>query len=96
MLQQLGRSIACDYHLCRVYKQIKQFPDWVATHSPGSNFDFVAKVYRIANRHPNLVHTIKPPQLALRKKDYEVTLEQYGPPANPRTLWVMPALFLKP
>ncbi|KAL3147880.1 hypothetical protein ABBQ32_002601 [Trebouxia sp. C0010 RCD-2024] len=70
----------------RVYKQIKQFPDWVASHSPGSGFDFVANVYQIANRHPNLVHTLKPPQLVLRKRDYEVTLEQYGPPANPKTL----------
>ncbi|KAL3151108.1 hypothetical protein ABBQ38_012975 [Trebouxia sp. C0009 RCD-2024] len=70
----------------RVYKQIKQFPDWVASHSPGSSFDFVAKVYQIASRHPNLVHTHKPPQLVLRKRDYEVTLEQYGPPANPKTL----------
>lgn len=78
-----------------MYKQIKQFPDWVASHTPGSDFDFVANVYQIANRHPNLVHTHKPPQLVLRKRDYEVTLEQYGPPANPKTLRVMPALLLK-
>ncbi|KAL3155475.1 hypothetical protein ABBQ38_011029 [Trebouxia sp. C0009 RCD-2024] len=71
----------------RVYKQIKQFPNWVATHSPGSDFDFVAKVYHIANRHPNMVHTHKPPQLVFRERDYAVTLEQYGPPANPKTLW---------
>jgi len=79
-----------------VYKQIKRFADWVKTHSPGSDFDFVANVYKIANRHPNLVHTRKPPQLVLRKGDYEVTLEQYGPPANPQTLRVMSALLSSP
>lgn len=77
--------------LCRVYKQIKRFKHWVKSHSPGSDFDFVANVYKIANRHPNLVHTRKPPQLAVKKGDYEVTLEQYGPPANPQTLQVMSA-----
>lgn len=80
--------------LCRVYKQIKRFADWVESHSPGSDFEFVANVYKIANLHPNLVHTREPPQLSLRKGDYEVTLEQYGPPANPQTLQVMSALLL--
>ncbi len=89
-----GLSIACDPHLCRVYKQVKQFPQWVAMHSPGSNFEFIAKVYQIANCHLNLVHTIRDPQLA-PTKDYEVTLGQYERPAKPRPLWVMPSLFLK-
>ncbi|DBB09782.1 TPA: hypothetical protein ACH3X3_001411 [Trebouxia sp. C0006] len=70
----------------RVYKQIKRFGNWVESHSPGSDFHFVASVYKIANCHPNLVHTRKSPQLVLRKGNYEVTLEQYGPPANPQTL----------
>ena len=76
--------------LCRVYKQIKRFRNWVESHSPGSDFHFVANVYKIANCHPNLVHTRKSPQLVLRQGNYEVTLEQYGPPANPQTLQVMP------
>ena len=57
--------------------------------SSGSDFDFVANVYKVANCHPNLVQTRESPQLVLRKGDYEVTLEQYGPPANPQTLQVM-------
>ena len=89
-LQHVGQdSEPMPFSLCRVYKQIKRFNDWVETHSPGSDFDFVSNVYKIANCHPNLVHTRKSPQLVLRKGDYEVTLEQYGPPANPQTLQVM-------
>ena len=87
-LQQGGH--VASHCLCRVYKQIKRFGNWVESHSPGSDFHFVASVYKIANCHPNLVHTRKSPQLVLRKGNYEVTLEQYGPPANPQTLQVMP------
>ena len=71
-----------------MHKKIKGFAGWVGTHSPGSSFEFVANVYKTANCHRNLVHTRKRPQL-VREGDYEVTLEQYGHPANPRTLHVV-------
>ena len=80
----LKPSNACVYHLCRVCKQIKQFPDWVATHSPGSGFAFVANANQIANRHPNLVHTRKPPQLVLRKRDYKSLLSSMDRQQIPR------------
>lgn len=91
---QCGQHMMSHAYLRRVCKQIKHFAYWMRTHSPGSDLDFVADVYKIANRHPNLVHTHKPPRLALSKRDYEVTLEQYGFSANPTTLRVMLALLI--
>lgn len=96
MTSQCGQHARGHAFFCRVYKQIRDFTGWVKSHSPSSDFTFVAHVYKVANRHPNLVHTRKLPQLVLEKRDYEVTLEQYGLPANPQTLRVMSALLLKP
>ena len=69
-------------------KQIRQFDTWIEEHSPGSSLKFLQKVYHIAQGSQCLAHALEAPAYVGRARQYQVTLEAYGPYGNPMTMQV--------